>query len=191
VSKVPLRNLQYLRLPPLGIILGMLLRNNTTLLEATMTNIRDEPHCDRKGTRQYHVSQISSIPFTPTWVSRTPNNIWCSSTITFCIDTSKQESSFWTSHHWERHFNMLSKSSRNLNRRSESLDLQFPHNRSRVKATPTHIKKDRVRMDNLRTTSQRRKQRRVMRRRRKTLGSGVNSIKSPGITSMNVARSSR
>jgi hypothetical protein len=37
---------------------------------------------------------------------------------------------------------MLSKSSKNLNRRSGSLDLQIPHNRSREKASPTHRTKD-------------------------------------------------
>jgi hypothetical protein len=45
---------------------------------------------------------------------------------------------------------MLSKLSRNLNRRSESLDLQIPHSRSREKVGPTHITKDRSRMDPLR-----------------------------------------
>jgi hypothetical protein len=86
---------------------------------------------------------------------------------------------------------MLSKSSRNLNRRSESLDLQIPHRRSREKEAPTHRTKDRERMDPLRKPiSPSHKQRRVMRRQRKTLGSGVNSIKFPNITLMNVAQKS-
>jgi hypothetical protein len=38
---------------PTWILLGMRLRNNTTLLEATMISIRGGTHCDRKGTRQY------------------------------------------------------------------------------------------------------------------------------------------
>jgi hypothetical protein len=52
VSKGPLRNLQYLWSPPLGILSGILLRNNTTLLEDMMTNIEDGPHCNKKGTRK-------------------------------------------------------------------------------------------------------------------------------------------
>jgi hypothetical protein len=82
---------------------------------------------------------------------------------------------------------MLSKSSINLNRRSQILDLQIPHSRSKAKAAPTHIKKERERMDPLKTTSPSHKQGMVMRRKRKALGSGVNSIKSFGMTSMNVA----
>jgi hypothetical protein len=37
---------------------------------------------------------------------------------------------------------MLSRSSINLSRRGESLDLQTPHNRSREKAAPTHKTRD-------------------------------------------------
>jgi hypothetical protein len=85
---------------------------------------------------------------------------------------------------------MLSKLSENLNKRSGNLDLQNPHSISREKVTPTHITKDRARMDPLKTTSPSHKKIRVMIRRRKTLGSGVNSIKSPGITPMNVAQKS-
>jgi hypothetical protein len=51
------------------------------LLEATMTNTRDGPHCNKKGTRQCQSSQISSIPCAPSWVSKTLNDIWCSSTM--------------------------------------------------------------------------------------------------------------
>jgi hypothetical protein len=85
------RNLQYFRSHPLGIISGMLLRNNTTLLEDMMTSIPNGPHCDMKRTRQYQNSQISSIPCAPSWVSKTLNIIWFSSTATFCIDTSKHK----------------------------------------------------------------------------------------------------
>jgi hypothetical protein len=83
------------------------------------------------------------------------------------------------------------KSSINLNKRSGSLDLQIPHSRRREKADPAHITKDKERMNPLRTTRTGHKKIRVMRRRRKTMGSGVNSIKSLGITSMNVAQSNR
>jgi hypothetical protein len=94
----------------------------------------------------------------------------------------------WKYHHWESFIDMFSQSSINLNRRSESLDLQIPHSRSREKVAPTHRKKDGTRMEPLKKRSPSHKQIRVMKRRRKTLGSGVNSIKSPGITLMNVTR---
>jgi hypothetical protein len=48
---------------------------------------------------------------------------------------------------------MLSRSSRNLSRRGESLDLQTPHSRSREKVAPTHKTRDRENMVTLRTTS--------------------------------------
>jgi hypothetical protein len=64
----PLGNFQYLWSPPFGIILGMLLRNNDTMLEVVMTTIRDGPHFNGKGTRQYQISQISSIPCAPRWI---------------------------------------------------------------------------------------------------------------------------
>jgi hypothetical protein len=54
------------------------------------------------------------------------------------------------------------KMSRNLNRRSGSLDLQISHKKSREKETPTHRENDKSRMDLLRTTNPSCKQRRVM-----------------------------
>jgi hypothetical protein len=109
VRKRTQRNLQYFWSSPHGILSGMLLRNNTTLLEATMTNIRNGPHCDRKGTRKYQSSQTSSIPCAPRWVSNTPNEIWRPSIVSICIDTSKQKWSLCTSHHQARLIDMLSK----------------------------------------------------------------------------------
>jgi hypothetical protein len=47
----PLGNFQYLWSPPFGIILGMLLMNNNTMLEVVMTTIRDGPHFNEKGTK--------------------------------------------------------------------------------------------------------------------------------------------
>ena len=90
----PLGNFQYLWSPPFGIISGMLLRNNNTMLEAMMTSIRDGPHFDGKGTRQYQISQISSIPCAPRWISRTLNDIRCSSTATVIQNTSKHKCIF-------------------------------------------------------------------------------------------------
>jgi hypothetical protein len=85
---------------------------------------------------------------------------------------------------------MLSILSRNLSRRGESLDLQTPHSRSREKATPTHIARDREKMATLRTTSPSHNTRREIRRRRRTQENGVNTIKALGTTLKNVAPSS-
>jgi hypothetical protein len=66
-----------------------------------------------------------------------------------CIDTFKQKWSFWTSPHWARLIDTLSRSSRNLSRRGESLDLQTPHSQSREKVAPTHTARDREKMATL------------------------------------------
>jgi hypothetical protein len=81
---------------------------------------------------------------------------------------------------------MLSRSSKNLSRRGESLDLQTPHSRSREKVAPTHKTRDRENMATLRTTSPSHNTRRVMRSRRRTWENGVNTIKSLGTTLKNV-----
>jgi hypothetical protein len=110
--------------------------------------------------------------------------------VVVCIDTFKQKWSFWTSPHWARLIDTLSRSSRNLSRKGESLDLQTPHSRSREKAAPTHTTRDQVEMVSLRTTSPSHNTRRAMRRRRRTRENGVSTIKSLGTTPKNVAPSS-
>jgi hypothetical protein len=121
---------------------GIPLKNNTTLLEATRTNTPDGPPYIRKGTKQYQISPIFSIPCAPNWVSKTLSDIWCSNTMIVCIDTSNNKWSFLTLPHWVQLIDMLSRSSKNLSRRGESLDLQTPHSRSREKVAPTHTTKD-------------------------------------------------
>jgi len=108
------------------------------------------------------------IPYAPNWVSKTLSNIWCSNTTVFCIDTFKQKWIFWTSPHWVRLIDTLSRLSINLSRRGESSDLQTPHNRSREKVTPTHTLRDRANIAALRKTSPSRNTRRAMRRWRRT-----------------------
>jgi hypothetical protein len=164
VRKRKQRNPHYLQSHSPGSPSGMLLRNNTTLLEVMMTCIQNGPHCGRKGTKQCQSSQISSIPCAPRWVSNILSDIWCSSTMVVCIDTSRKKWSFWTSHPWVRPIDMSSKSSRSLNKRCDSLGLGTPHNRSREREAPTHRTKGRENMDNLRTTSLSHKQRRTMER---------------------------
>jgi hypothetical protein len=155
-----------------------------------MTYIQDGPHYGRKGTKQCHSSPMSSISCAPSWVSKTLSDIYCSSTVTVYIDTSIQKWIFWTFHSWALPINMLSKSSRSLNRRHDNLGLQTPHRKSREKATPTRRTKGRERMGSLSKTSTNRKQTRTMGRQIKTLGNGVSSIRSPSITLLNVTQRS-
>jgi hypothetical protein len=134
------------------------------MLEATRTSTPDGPPCVKKGTKKYEISPIMSITCAPNWVSKTLRDFWWSNIAIVCIDTFKQKWSFWTSPHWVWLIGMLSRSSRNLSRRGESLDLQIPHSRSRAKAAPTHMERDKENMSTLRTTSPSRNTRREMKR---------------------------
>jgi hypothetical protein len=129
VSKRKQRKPHYFQSLPPGNPLGMLLRNNTTLSEVMMTCIPNGPHCDKKETKQCQISQISSIPCAPSWVSKIQSDIWCSSIVVLCIDTSKPKWNFWTSHPWARPTDMPSKSSRSSNKRRDNLGLGTPHNK--------------------------------------------------------------
>jgi hypothetical protein len=151
------------------------------------TNTLDGPPCVRKWTRQYRISPIFSVPCPPNWISKTLSDIWCSNTTDIYIDTSKQKWIFWTSPHWVWLTDMMSRSSKNLSRRGESLDLQNPHNRRREKVAPTHTTRDREKMATLRKNSPRCNTRRAMRRQRRTQENSVNTIKSLGTTRKNVA----
>jgi hypothetical protein len=117
VSKRKQRNPRYLQSRPPGNPSGMLLRNNTTLLEVMTTCIPNGPHCGKKETKQCQSSQISSIPCAPSWVSKIQSDIWCSSIMVLCIDTSRLKWNFWTSRPWARPTDMPSKSSRSSNKR--------------------------------------------------------------------------
>jgi hypothetical protein len=81
-------------------------------------------------------SQISSIPCAPSWVSNILSDIWCSSIMTVCIDTSRPKWSFWTSHPWARPTDMSSKSSRSSNKRRDNLGLGTPHSKIQERAGP-------------------------------------------------------
>jgi hypothetical protein len=94
VSRRKQRNPHYLQSRSPGSPSGMLLRNNTTLLEVMTTCIQNGPHCGRKETKQCPSSQISSIPCAPSWVSNILSDIWCSSIMVVCIDTSRMKWSF-------------------------------------------------------------------------------------------------
>jgi hypothetical protein len=168
----------------------MLLRNNTTLSEATVTCIPNGPHCGKKETKQCQISQISSIPCGPRWVSKVQSDIWFSSMNMLCVDTFRLKWNFWTSHPWAWPTNMSSKLSRSSNKRRGDLGLGTPHNKIQERAAPTHRKKDRAKMDSIRTTSPRCKQRRTLKRQRKIPGSGATSIRALGITLLTTAQNS-
>jgi hypothetical protein len=148
-------------------------------------------HCGRKETKQCQSSQIYFIPYAPSWVSNILSNIWCSSIAVVCIDTSNLKWIFWTSHPWARPIDMISKSSRSLNKICDNLGLGTPHKKIKEREAPTHRTKDRENMDILRTTSPNRKKRRTPERQRKIPGSGVTSIRSPSITLLIAAQRSR
>jgi hypothetical protein len=154
------------------------------------TCIPNGPHCGKKETKKCPISQISSIPCAPSWVSNIRSDIWCSSITVLYIDTSRPKWIFWTSHPSARPTDMLSKLSRSSNKRRGNLGLGTPHNKSRGRAAPTHRTKDRAKMDSIRTTSPIRKQRRTPERQRKIPGSGATSIRVLGITLLTSTQSS-
>jgi hypothetical protein len=168
----------------------MLLRNNTTLPEVTMTCIPNGPHCGKKETKQCQISQVSSIPCAPRWVSKIRSDIWCSSITVLCIDTSRPKWNFWTFHPWARPTDIPSKLNRSSNKRRDNLGLGTPHNKIQERAAPTHRTRDRANMDSIRTTSPSHKQRRTPERQIKIPGSGVTSIRALGITLLTTARNS-
>jgi hypothetical protein len=156
-----------------------------------MTYIPNGPHCGKKETKQCQISQIYSIPCAPIWVSKIQSDIWCSSIIVLCIDTSKLKWNFWKYCPWACPTDMPSKLGRSSNKRCGNLGLRTPHNKSQESAAPNHRIKDRENMGNIRTTSPSRRQRRTPEIKRKILGSGATSIRSLGITLLTSAQSSR
>ena len=75
MSKRKQRNCHYLQSWLPGSTSGMLLRNNTTMLEVMTTCIPNGPHCGKKETKQCQISQIYSIPCAPSWVSNIQRDI--------------------------------------------------------------------------------------------------------------------
>ena len=156
-----------------------------------MTCMPNGPHYGKKETKQCQISQISSIPCLPSWVSKIQRDIWCSSIMVLYIDTSRPKWNLWTSHPWARPTDMSSKSSISSNRRRGNLGLGTPHKKIQERVALTHITKDKANMESIRTTSPSRKQRRTPQRQINIPGSGVTSIRALGITLLIVAQSSR
>jgi hypothetical protein len=136
VSKRKQRKPHYLQSRPPRNPSGMLLRNNTTLSEVMTTCIPNGPHCGKKETKQCQSSQIYSIPCAPRWVSKIQSDIWCSSIMVLCIDTSRPKWNFWTSRPWEKPTDMPSKLSRSSNKRHENLGLRTPHRKIQEQGGP-------------------------------------------------------
>jgi hypothetical protein len=153
-----------------------------------MTNcILNGPHYGKKETKQCQISQISSIPCEPRWVSKIQNDIWFSSIMVICIDTSITKWNLWTCHACAQPTDMPSKSSRSSNKRHNNLGLGTPHNKSQERAAPTHRKKDREKMDSIKKSSPICKQRRTPKRQRNIPRSGATSIRALGIKLLIVA----
>jgi hypothetical protein len=95
------------------------------------TCIPNGPHCGKKETKQCQISQISSIPCTPSWVSNIQSDIYCSSIVVLCIDTSRLKWNFLTYHPWAWPTDMPSKSSRSSNKRCDNLGLGTTTKKSR------------------------------------------------------------
>ena len=145
------------------------------------TNTWDGPHCSKRGANQFWSSPIASIPCAPSWVSKTPNDIWFWNTVGLYIDTSRLKWIFWTSHQLVLLIDMLLKLSRNLSTRTNgSSGLQIHNNQNMKNTTLTN---------NLPKTSPSHRKRRVMGRQRRTPENGLISTKAPSTTPMNVAQS--
>jgi hypothetical protein len=147
-----------------------------------MTCIPNGPHCSKKETKQCQISQISSIPCAPSWVSKIQREIWCSSIIVLCIHTSINKWNLCTSHPWAWPIDMSSKSSRSSNKRCNNLGLGTPCSKNQERATPTYRTKDRVKMESNGRTNPICKKRRTRERKSRILGNGVTSIRALGIT---------
>ena len=124
------------------------------------TSIWDGPNYRKRGAKQLWNSPIPSIPCTPRWVSKTPNDIWFWNTMGLYIDTSRLKWIFWTSHHSVILIDMLLKLSRNLSTKTNgNSGLQIRNNQSMTKTALTN---------SLSKTSPRHKKRRVTGRQRRT-----------------------
>ena len=112
------------QLHPLGILFDTPSRDNIILSGAMKINAESGPHYGREGTKMYRSSQMLSIPFTRSSVSRILREIWYSSTAIAYKGTSRTIWSSWKSPRSTLHTDM-SRSRRSLNRRSETLDLRI------------------------------------------------------------------
>ena len=125
-----------------------------------------------------HCGNTSRVPI---WrneilVSRIMRNIWYSSTTATYIDTSKTRWSSWTSPHSARRNNTSSRSSKSLNKRSNTLDLRFW---SKGKVPSNYRTKEKAKVGRPKTTHEGHKQSKTLQSQKRTWESGVSSIRAP------------
>lgn len=142
-------------------------------------NTYSGPCCAREGTKMCRSSQTFFIPFTHSWVSRILSCIWYSNTMASYIDTSRTRWSSWTSPRLAQCTNTLSKLSKSLNRRRETLNLWIRRPKDKAKEGWPN------------TTHRSRRKRTTSRSRRRTQESCVSSIRAPLTTKVSVVPSSR
>ena len=152
-----------------------------------MTSISNGLRCGSKEIKMCMISQIFSIPYARSWVSKIQRNIWCWSIAVVCTDTFRMKWSSSTSPHLVRHIGLQPKLSKNSNRKSETLDLWI---RSKRKVPPNRRTKDTTKAWRLKTTCQSRKQRTTLRSWRRKRESGASSIRVPLTTQVRIEWSS-
>ena len=154
-------------------------RNNTIPWGDMRTSTYNGPCYGNKGIKMCMNWWICFIPCTQSWVLKIQRGIWCSSTTTVCTDTFQRKWSSSMLPHLAHHIAMPPRSSRNLSRRSENLDVRI---QSQEKAPPNHRTRGKGKAGWLKMTPK---------RKIRTQGSGVNFITSPLTAQMSVGPNNR
>lgn len=134
------------------------------------------PCCNREGTKMCRSSQIFSIHFTQSLVSRIRRKIWYSSITTNYTSKSKMRWSSWTSPFLALLIDMMSRSSKNLNKRRKALDLQIW---IKGKEPPNRRTKDKAKVRRPNKKFQSRKKIKAPRKQIRTQINGVSATTGP------------
>ena len=110
---------------PLGIRFERASRKNIIPWGPMRTNTSNGPRCGSKGIKMCTKWRICSITCAQSCVLKIQREIWCSSTAVVYTKKFRRKWNSTTFHHLERHMVMPPRSSRNLSRRGETLDLQI------------------------------------------------------------------
>jgi hypothetical protein len=167
----------------------MLLRNNTTLSEVMTTCIPNGPHCGKKETKQCQISRIYFIPCAPSWVSKIQSDIWCSSIVALCIDTSRLKWKFWTSHPWAWPTDIPSKSRQKLKQKTWQFGPGNPSQQNPRKGGPNPQNKGQRKYGQYQDNQSKPQAKKDTGKTKKYTGSGATSIRALGITLLTVAQS--
>ena len=149
VSKRTKGNPLYSLPHPLGVRSETESRNNITPWGSMRANTSNGPRCNNKGIKMCTNWRICSIPCAHSWVLKIQRDIWCSSTAVVCTDTFRMKWSSSTSPRLARQIDMPPRLSKNLSRRSETLDLRI---RSQGKLPPNHRTRGKAKAGRLKTT---------------------------------------